>query len=665
MNNLVKRGLLHLLVAIIAIGANAQTVNTKFGKPTKEELQMTEYAADKDAEALVLLNNVEAEVDVAGGEYVMKYYITKRIKVLKDGGKDYGNVSVSVYDKEGNPDGRETLIDVKAFSYNLENGKVVKSKMAGNAKFDERINKNHKLVKFSVPQVKVGSVIEYKYTLVSPSISVVRDWYAQTSIPTIYAHYAMRAPHEFTYNMAPLGSFPLEVKREQFTNSVSTGAFTSGALLTGMECSFTGKNLPALKKDKFVWNVSDYCARVVCELSNVNIPGYVYKDMAAKWTDIDERLIDDEDFGFRLNDSNPFAKETALIDKSLSKTEKIVKAMTLLRSKLKWNGDYRLWARKRNQVMKDGAGSNADLNFILMYMLRDLGVKTAPVIMSTRDNGRLPLLFPSITNFNTFVVGAYGDDGKMVFVDAADEYGYINVLPPNLLVESGRVIEKGKGRWVDLRNLCSSRCNILVNGSLNADGNLYATFTANATNNVAEDMRRDMHNAKDSMAFLQKWIHAFDGVVRIKKDYKIEGATDFSPMMKLSLNLFKHCDATADHIYVNPMFYAPFTSNPFTSEKRALPTEFPFCNTIDITSVVKIPEGYVVESSPKGVEAVAPDGSMSLYETAYQNEGQIVVKYRFKINKMFVDSKQYDVVKDVFRLAYEKSKDMFVLKKQL
>ena len=43
-----------LLLAMPCMTVQAQDINMKFGKPTKEELQMTTYAADPEAEAVML-----------------------------------------------------------------------------------------------------------------------------------------------------------------------------------------------------------------------------------------------------------------------------------------------------------------------------------------------------------------------------------------------------------------------------------------------------------------------------------------------------------------------------------------------------------------------------------------------------------------------------------
>lgn len=67
----------------------AQTIepNLKWGKPTEQELQMTEYADDKDADAVVLFHKTDVYYDVVEGVFKVYYDVKTRLKVLKPEGK--------------------------------------------------------------------------------------------------------------------------------------------------------------------------------------------------------------------------------------------------------------------------------------------------------------------------------------------------------------------------------------------------------------------------------------------------------------------------------------------------------------------------------------------------------------------------------------------------
>ena len=68
--------------------------NLKFGKPTDEEMQMTVYEQDPEAEAVVLcqLTNVSYTMDML--DFLVDYEVKTRIKILKEEGKEYANITI-------------------------------------------------------------------------------------------------------------------------------------------------------------------------------------------------------------------------------------------------------------------------------------------------------------------------------------------------------------------------------------------------------------------------------------------------------------------------------------------------------------------------------------------------------------------------------------------
>lgn len=79
-----------------------------------------------------------------------------RIKIFKESGKSYGNVSVYLY-KGGTPDRidkiKGVVPDTEGNEYKLDKKDI----------FEEDINEYWKKVSFSLPNVQTGSVLEYTY----------------------------------------------------------------------------------------------------------------------------------------------------------------------------------------------------------------------------------------------------------------------------------------------------------------------------------------------------------------------------------------------------------------------------------------------------------------------------------------------------------------------
>ncbi len=144
-----KHILICVLIAICAI--HAQSQNLKFGKPTDEELNMTVYEQDPNASAVVLCNLTTVNYSRESFRYLVDYNVKKRIKILKDNGKDYANMSIKYINNPYEDFSTEEILDFNATAYNMENGKVVKTKIDfhhyRNAKIDFSIRKFKKLCK--------------------------------------------------------------------------------------------------------------------------------------------------------------------------------------------------------------------------------------------------------------------------------------------------------------------------------------------------------------------------------------------------------------------------------------------------------------------------------------------------------------------------------------
>ena len=163
---------------------------------------------------------------------------------------------------------------------------------------------------------------------------------------------------------------------------------------------------------------------MTAELNGLEVPGALYENFTTSWEEIGRRLMGDEDFGNRIKRACHIKDlvPTSGVGEETDVVKKMAAIYTALKGRLKWNGEYKLYAESASKTLKDGSGSNADLNFILLGAYREAGLDARPVVMSRRTRGRLPLSHPSVNKLNTFVVGVV--DGQTVhFIDASVEDG--------------------------------------------------------------------------------------------------------------------------------------------------------------------------------------------------------------------------------------------------
>ena len=122
----------------------------KFGNITPEDFAPKAYAVDSNAAAVVIADIGSSVIEGNSKSWfslVYKHY--KRVHILNKNGYDVANVSIPIY-VDGSDE--EKLDRLKAVTYNLENGKVVETKLdVKESVFKDKIDKNRSIKKFTFP----------------------------------------------------------------------------------------------------------------------------------------------------------------------------------------------------------------------------------------------------------------------------------------------------------------------------------------------------------------------------------------------------------------------------------------------------------------------------------------------------------------------------------
>ncbi len=640
---------------VVSFQAAAQQVNMKWNGPSSEEMAMTSCAVDPEAEAVVLLETRQVFYDFSGRMCRVHYQEKCRIKVLKEEGKQYANQSVTYLYNQGRMGSHEVVTGLKAAAYNMVGGKMVKTKMEGNMVINEDISKHTRKTKFTIPQVNVGTVIEYEYHIVSDFYYQIDDWVAQWRIPVLYTNYKLTIPEFFDFNVGEKGMCRLEYK-------TSSGRLNQ----EGIDCatrtySFVGRDLPGVKDEPFVFDVDSYRQTVSTELRGIQVPGGAFKDYATTWDNVDNMLLDDDDFGGRLG-NNALRKEMkdAAINQLPTVRDKVVAVLKLLRSKVKWNGKCSLAGAPASEVLKEGTGSNASINMMAIAMLKEVGVDAFPVALRTRDDGPVPLAQPGVGAFNSTILG-YVDGTGPHYYDAAAEYGYIDVLPAVDLVEMARVVKKdGKGDWVSLAGRGIDKTTGIIDAVIDGDGLLTGTSTMKLGGIAAASAKKDFAQAADSATYVNA--KAKDLNVDISA-YSIANRQDFGDVAVEHMTFDKQFDASGDLIYVNPMVLPLLKENPFKSETRQWPIDFPCASVHNVSTFITIPSGWTVEELPKPLNMSTHDGSVNVIVATVVEGDKLLTRCSYSHNKLFFLVDEYKMLRTIYEEIAMRSNQLIALKK--
>jgi len=658
-----KRQLTLLLALLIAAMSYSQS---KFGDVTQEELEMKVYPNDTTASAVILLKEGETRFvyDDVNDFFKYEYTIKMKIKILKEDGLNWCNHEVEYY--EGNKSvEREDVRGLSGTTYNLENGKIIKTKLSNDYIFEEDINNKYKLRKFTLPGAKVGSVIEYKYTVVSRFFIDLRGFVFQSSIPTARVRCEISIPEYFKYNLDMRGYETINTKKSPENGSFNIrykgydGRMYNERISYGMEkIMFSADNIPALKPEPYVWCLSDYISKVTFELNSFQLPHSRISTYSTNWADIDKELCDNEFFGGNLKRANLFKNDAVAADNPI---EGISLVLNMIKKRVKWNGKNSMSPTNLKDALKDGLANSAGVNFLLINALKASGFEAYPVVLSTRENGRIPISHPSILAFNNTIT-AVKIDTAYYFTDASDIYGSWNVLPEKCMVDRARVIiDKDRAFWKNLSRI--SQAKIVVTGNVKLeDMQIKTEYVSSYSDMAARDYRKDYYAFDSREAFIEDLATKNNGTVL---DYEITGLDTPGSAVKYQYTLEKDMDTDSEIMYLNPMIDMIIPKSLFTEETRKLPINFNYPLNYTQLVTINVPEGYVVEELPISEKLITDNEDLQLlYRINVLGGGKIIrLDYRFKINKLLFLQTDYEMLKDFFGKAVSKNTEQIVLKK--
>jgi hypothetical protein len=670
-----KTKTLTLFLVVVLFCSNANAQEFKLGKVSIAELEQKVHPKDTAAVAAILFKKGETRFEFMKEEgFKVITEVIMRIKIYKKEGYDWANKEVRFLSGSGTIKEAVTFSD--AVTYNLVAGKIEKTKLKSEGEFVEKVNKYWSKKKITLPNLKEGSVIEFKYSIRTNNIGMLRDFYFQTDIPVNYAENKTYIPEYFIYNIKIKGyispkitvekssaSFTINSKERADDGLVSKTTFSSDKIdYQETRTTYVANDMPAMKEEAFVNNIDNYTVSLVQELSMTKYPNEPLKPYSSDWNAVVKTIYDYDDFGPELDKKGYFEDDLKTVISGLSTQDEIVLAiLNHVKATVKWNENYGYSCDDGvKQAYKDKTGNVAEINLMLTAMLRTAGFKANPVLVSTRENGIS--IFPNRGAFN-YVIAAVETPTGLILLDATSKFSNPNVLPFRDLNWFGRLIRKdGTSVEVDLMPKTPSNSNVIMMYSIDATGKITGKLRRQRTDQNAMIFRSEIDNVKDD-EYLEKLenenekIEISDYSRTNEKDIKlpISETCTFT-----STNL---CEIIGEKIYINPMLFLTKKHNPFQQETRDYPVDFgyPFIDKYNVNVI--IPDGYVVEVLPKPTQ-LNMEGNIGGFQyivNATGNKIQLAITHQ--INTPIVSSEYYSMLKEYYQAMIAKETEKIVLKK--
>lgn len=597
------------LFSILSVSKiNAQ--NQELGKVTIDELQEKVHPKDTTAPAAILFKKGKTFLtyNKDRGFSVNNVY-EFRIKIYKKEGLDWANQKVRFY--IGYESLNEDRVDFSdAVTYNLENGKIVKTKLDNQGSFTKNINKYWSEKIITLPNVKEGSIIEYKYVLRSENIVKLPDFQIQYDVPLNYFEYKTEIPEMYIYKPILIGRLPIVTDSklinagQSFENEHNQTTRLSYRQINSI---YSGKDIPALTEEPYVNNPINYRGSIQNELERIRYVDQPDKDYTVTWEGVATTIFKDENFGKELNERSFLLEDVKrLLANVEAPGERLDIIFKFVQNKMNWNETRGCYTDKGVvKAYKDQTGNVAEINFILIDMLKIAGIDANPVLVSTIENG-VPV-YPTRTGFN-YVIAAAEIDGKQVLLDATHKFTAPNVLPLNVLNWKGRLIKKdGTSQEINLDPVTQSREISSLMVKMDAKGKMEGKVRIQRTDYEAYNFR--VRNAdKNEENYLEKLEEELGGL-KIS-NYTVENKkTNLSgPVLEtFAFTSENQSDIIKDKIFINPLLFFTRSKNPFNQENRQMAIYFGYLTMERFAINLEIPEGYTVESLPAVVRVALGD----------------------------------------------------------
>jgi hypothetical protein len=662
---------LKFLTLMLCIGVStiyAQTTplvkrEFKFGKIAPAEFETKTTGRDSSASAIKLFDVGDCyfEYSPAGNGFNYVYERHIRYKILTKSGYDLANYQVRLYRQ--NSQAKEDLTYMDAATYNMQDGKLVISKLNKDAKFTEEVDKNYVIKKFALPNVKEGSIIEFKYRIKSDFIFTLRGWKFQSDIPTLWSEYNVKIPEYFNYKHNTSGYLPISHPLHQSINA----NYVTGLTSTATYDKYVVENAPALKDEPFITTIDDYIPKIAFELRGTNFPKDIYRDFNGSWDKIITSLNEDENFGSFIN-KNSYAKSVLPgIVKAEKDTLAVINSIfSYVKNNIKWNDDHAIYTSQLSpkSIFEKKMGSSADINLSLLSLLKEAKITAYPVLISTRENGEHPG-YPVISGFNNVVLVTQVDS-TVYFLDATDKDLPIGMLSGENLNHQGFYVnlKKRSGNWISTEPTSLNETVFAYNLNLDKENKLSGQINQYAKGYAALGRRARYRRANNDAEYVKNFKSDKTGLEI--KNYKIQNLDDLSGLLTESMDVAieDNVEEAGNLVYFTPLLFERTKENLFKHEERKFPVDFayPFKETYRMT--LNYPQEYEIDKLPKGGNYKLPDekGSFSI---TYLSEGKmLMVRSIINVSKALYTSDEYFDLKELFKTIVEKQAEQIVFKKK-
>jgi hypothetical protein len=614
----------------------AQSELPPFGTVNLSEFDIKECSFDKTADAVVIYDQAISNYN---DEYNLVTRRRTRFKILKESGIEHGNIHIRFYSK----DKFEFITGINAVVINpRDNSNFNTVSLDRKTIFTRKLNELQSEVVFALPNIKVGSIIEYEYESVKQHYGGLDDWYFQKDIPVTLSSYMLY--------ILPNTSFNYVVHKADFMNISVQPNGEAGSVV------FEMKNVPGLRDEAYSTSYKKYLQRVRFQLASITQRGTVTK-YSNNWKELNRDFLDSRNFGAQINKklSSP---AVAMLTSYSEPYKKMQSIHNYVRKNFQWTNVYSLYAEETLKTIADRKkGNAADLNLLLVNYLKDAGFDAYPLLVSERWHGSVDTTISFQDQFNKVVTLVYLD-GKKYILDATDPYTPSNMIPSDLLNTIGFVVDKKDFGFLQLKDVDKRKLyTIELLGKIDKSGLVKGTASVDFYDYARIGKAEQYNNNK------QKYKEQFAATGLKIDSFTVDGLELDSVKLHHNFSIEYGLGKSGSYSLLNYNFFTGFDKNPFVSDYRFTDIDFGAKSYYLLHGVFELPEELKIDALPKNITLRTPDQALQIIREIRQKDNKTVeVSIRLEFNNTQYAATDYPIIKDFFGKMIDLLNEPFVLK---
>ena len=542
--------------------------------------------------------------------------------------------------------------------------KVVKKELDSDDIFEHKLDKNHSSKSFTMPSLHPGCIIEYKYKLKSENMNnFPTEWIFQHTIPSLWSEYNIRVPQVMKYALFYKLAHPLCIDEEKVKKNSYYGSHMEYGIKTDIK-RFAMKDIPALKIEPFIKSINNYCSKLTFQLFEYYSPYPTKVKGIQNWNDVGLKLMEYSGFGGVIQSADTISSVVKeIIADCESDLEKIKAIYSYISNFILWNGVYTIYSNDLQYTLDQKKGDTGDINLLLVAMLRDAGIVSYPVILSTRSNIELYTNFPVLSQFN-YVIAFAQVDSNQLLLDATNKLRPLSLLSIEALNDFGLLIKEDDVQLVQIYPTKKDESYQVINAEIDSTGSMNG-FMQITSNGYSAFIVRTILSLIEGEEYINGVLNT--GASQITPTSVIVNNKD-----EIEKNLIIRSDISSSNyaqvsekvMYISPFIGAgELEENPFKSDTRMYPVEFAYPVEHHYAITITIPEGYSFQECPSSISEILPDDAAGYIRNITVIGNKVTILTHFYINRLFFDPSEYSEIKNFFEKVAASEKEFLIIEK--